>query len=145
VINHDASDTLFMNIVGNTFDPPLPGTYKHFYALIDTPLYRYTQDSIIALTYKTTEAITIAGIQISCNANPDTEIAGNLVYADDLITRANPVIINSINTADGALSDVSITSASVATGKAIYLRLTAEPDAATKWVCVDIIYKAAGY
>ncbi len=144
-MTHHASDTLQLNLVGDTFDPPLPGLYKHFYALIDTPLYRYTQDSIIALTYKTTEAITIAGIQISCDADPTTEIAGNLVYADDLITRANPVIINSVNTATGVLTDVSITSASVAAGKAIYLRLTAEPDAATKWVCVDVVYKAAGY
>ena len=97
--------------------------------------------SSICIITKLPKAITITNIEVTADADPTTEISGNLKYCDAFIGLANPVIINSINTTAGALSDNTITSGSVAAGKCIYINFTALPDVAMK----QLAFTLSGY
>lgn len=77
-------------------------------------------------------ALTVTKIQVELDANPLIEPTGDFKYADDFITLANPVIINDWDTAAGKRTDTSITSGSVASGKAIYLQFDTTPSSTIK-------------
>lgn len=94
---------------------------------IISPNTVYDLDHEIFIAW-TTQATTITKIIVNCDANPATELTGDLKYADDFITLANASIINDFDTTDGKRTDTSITSGAVASGKAIYLSFDAQPD-----------------
>lgn len=85
-------------------------------------------------------AVTISSISISCDADPGTEITGDLKYADAAIGWANPTVINPITTTAGVLKDASMASGNVAANKVIYYCLHSQPDALTKFFSVTIHY-----
>jgi trimeric autotransporter adhesin len=85
-------------------------------------------------------AITVTRINVTCNADPTTEIAGDLKYADTFIGLANAVVINDFDTASGVRNDNTITSASVAAGKCLYVSFDAVPESALKTISFDILY-----
>lgn len=81
--------------------------------------------------------LTITKIQVSNNTTAQ-EVAGDLKYADDLTSFTNPVVINDFDTTSGVRTDTSITSASVAAGKWIYLQFDSQPNAAITWTTIHI-------
>ena len=87
-----------------------------------------------------TQALTITKIQVECSADPTTEITGDLKYADDFIALTNATVINDFDTTAGKRTDTSITSASVASGKAIYIQFDAQPEAALAQIHFHIEY-----
>ena len=57
------------------------------------------------------------------------ELTGDLKYADARTGLADATVINAFETTSGILDDSSITSASVASGKFLYLLFDAVPNA----------------
>jgi len=122
---------VFDNIISTTSNiQSMPHQLK--FTIIDPP-GAYAKSTIIPLWVKTDAALTITNIEFRCDADPTTEVTGDIKYADDLIGLANATVINDIDTTAGTRSDSSITSATVAAGKSIYLSYDTTPDAATKF------------
>ena len=94
----------------------------------------------IELVPKLDAAITVTNIEVTCDVNPTTEIDLDLKYADTFIGKANPVVINALDTTDGVLSDSSITSGAVAATKAIYLDFGDTADSGIGQIGVDITF-----
>jgi hypothetical protein len=107
------------------------------------PADAYDVSATIPIWVKTDGAITITKLEVSCDANPTTEPTGDIKYADAVIGLANAVVINAFDTTDGVLSDSSITSGSVASGKCIYISFDVKPDAALKYIVFDLTFNYA--
>lgn len=85
-------------------------------------------------------AMTITRIEVELNTAAQ-DIVANLVYADDFITQANPVIINALNTSSGVLDDSSPTVGAVPAGKAMFVDFDGNsPNAAITQAFVQITY-----
>lgn len=85
-------------------------------------------------------AITVTRVKVTCNADPTTELTGDVKYADAFIGLANAVVINDFDTATGVRDDSSISTASVAAGKCLYISFDAVPESALKTISFDILY-----
>jgi len=70
--------------------------------------------------------LTITKIQVELDSATN-QVAGDLKYADDFLSLANAAVINDFDTTSGKRTDTSISSASVASGKAIYLQFDSQP------------------
>lgn len=118
------------------------GTHWEKNFTISSPSQTYLVDgSSICIITKVPKAITITNLEVTADADPTTEISGSIKYVDTLIGLANPVIVNSIVTTNGALSDSSITSGSVAAGKCMIVVFDAQPDSAMK----QLAFTLTGY
>ena len=131
---------------GVVFDNPITttsnikGTPKHLRFTIIDPKTAYGKDHEICIWKATDAAITVTNLEVTCNADPTTEPTGDLKYADTFVGLANATVINAFDTANGVLSDSSMTSGAVASGKAIYISFDAEPDAALTQISFDVTY-----
>lgn len=125
-----------------TFTNPtkISGMNQHLKFTMVDPATTYTKDTKFVIWLKVDAAITITNLEVSCDADPTTELAGDLKYADAFIGLANPVVINDFDTTNGVRSDSTITSGAVAAGKVIYIAFDASPDALTKSCSFDITY-----
>lgn len=112
----------------------------HYRFTIASPAAVYAVSSVVPLVLSTDAAITITRVNVSCDADPTTEVAGDLKWADAYIGLANATVINDFDTTAGVRDDSSITAGNVASGKCIYISFDASPDAATKAICFDITY-----
>jgi hypothetical protein len=99
------------------------------FTIID-PATVYGKDTQVCLWAKTDAAIHITNIEFRCDADPTTEPTGDIKYADDLISLANPAVIGAFDTTAGSFSSGAINVA-VAAGKCIYLQWDTTPDVAT--------------
>jgi len=108
------------------------------WTLID-PKGAYGKDHEI-FVWKTDAAITITKIEVSCDADPATEITGDLKWADAFIGLANATVINDFDTTAGVRSDTSITAGAVGAGKCIYISFDAEPLEAITQINFSITY-----
>ena len=114
--------------------------YRYFRTTLISPYDAYIVNPSIPLLQSLNAAITINDIEVTCDKNPNTQISGNLCYADAFIGTANPVSIDKINTTSGVLVDGSISNATVAAGKCIYLAFDAQPSAGIATVNFNIKY-----
>lgn len=124
-----------------TFSLPvrLAGVSKHLRFNIPEPNEWYDRDGEICLWPQTDAALQITNIELTCNANPGTELDWNLKSAATFIGLAGAAVIAAMDTTAGVYSSGALT-ANVAASKAIYLSFDARPDAAITQICVDITY-----
>lgn len=100
-----------------------------------------TANGLVVPVIPTTAAdLTFTNVEVACDINPTTEITGDLKYADDPITLANPVVINDFDTTDGKRSDNSLTNGAVPAGKFVYIHYDTAPEVALKWINHDYTY-----
>ena len=118
-------------------------TDRHIRFTVMDPWSVYAIDTQVCLIPTLSNAIEITNLKVTCNANPATEIQGDIKYADSFIGFANATVINDFDTIDGARSDSSITSGSVAAGKCIYIQFDARPIEAITQISFDITYNYA--
>jgi len=116
------------------------GHRRHFRLTILDPHSAYDIDHEFCIVPKTDAALTITNLEVTCDADPDTEVAGDLKYADSFIGLANATLINDFDTASGVRSDSSISSGSVAAGKCIYIVFDSQPAEAIKQISFDISF-----
>ena len=110
-------------------------THSWEFTIMD-PNGAYDQDTQIFIGWARA-GLTITKIQIELDAATN-QVAGDLKYADDFLSLANSAVINDFDTTSGKRTDTSITSASVASGKAIYLQFDSQPNAAINQMHVHI-------
>lgn len=112
----------------------------HYNLTIPIPSSQYANSIYIPIDPKTSAAKTATAIELSCEADPTTELDADLMQADALIGMANAAILQALDTTNGVLS-LSSQSISIGSGKAVYLRFNAEPDAAIKWISLKVTYE----
>ncbi len=125
-----------LSVANNT---TIPGARDHFRITVVSPNAVFTADSLICLTPKLDAAITVTNIEIS-TSSASYNLDADLKYADSFISRTNATVINALDTSSGVLSDNTITSGSVAAGKAIYLRINSAPNASMMQYSIDISF-----
>jgi len=96
-------------------------------------------DPAWCLVPKTERGLVVTKVEV-VTANANYDIAGDLIYAANFQGKVSPVTINSISTSYGKLTDSTITTGSVPSGKAIYLLLSADPSSSLSQFCIDITY-----
>ncbi len=85
-------------------------------------------------------AMTITRIEVS-TLTAAQELTANLVYADDSITLANPIVINALNTSSGVLDDNTPTVGAVPADKFVFVDFDGNsPNAAITQIVVQITY-----
>jgi len=113
---------------------------RHLRFTLTDPYSLHNIDTQICLIPSLDAAITISNLEVTCDSDPATEIAGDLKYADDFISLSNATVINDFDTTAGVRSDSSITNGSVASGKCIYIEFDSQPIADILQICFDITY-----
>lgn len=134
-----ATDMYLPNHSGITSHPEFKHLNKAWDLVISNPNGVYGKDTQVFLLWAL-RSLVITKIVINLDSNAN-EVLGDLKYADDFITLANPVVINDFDTTAGVRTDTSISSGSVAEGKAIYLQFDAEPNAAINQMHVHIEWR----
>ena len=71
---------------------------QHLRFTIIAPLLAYATDTKFCLIPVTSAALTIESLDVTCDADPATEIAGDLKWADAFIGLANATVINDFDT-----------------------------------------------
>ena len=101
----------------------------------------YGKDHEVCVWCKTDGAITVTGIDLTCDADPSTEMDIDLMWADAFIGLGNSAAIDECNTVSGATSiSTGFDDATVASGKCIYWLLNAEPDSDITQFAWDVKY-----
>jgi hypothetical protein len=106
--------------------------------LVD-PYSIYTKTPTVCLLESLNSAITISNLQVTCDADPTTEIAGDIKYANTFIGTASPTLISAFDTTAGILR--STMSVSVAAGKCIYMAFDSQPSTAITQVNLNLRYQ----
>lgn len=143
-LDHDGTDFVFndsVNLGGNalTTSVNIKSEPKHMVFTIIDPLATQTEDNEVCIWPVTPDSLTVDKIVVTLNASGN-EVAGDLKYADTFIGLANAVVINVFDTSSGVLSDDTITSAGVPSGKAIYIAFDSAPNTAITQMSVDVTY-----
>jgi hypothetical protein len=115
------------------------GTYGP--GTIMSPGAAYDVDADILIEIATAQAITITKIEVTCDADPATELDWDLYWADDFISKTGATLIRAMDTAVGVLSTTSgFNDATVASGKAIYATFAADPGDVITQIGLKITY-----
>jgi hypothetical protein len=118
----------------------IAGARHHLRFTIIDPATAYGKSATICIVPTLDAAITVTNLEVTCGADPTTELTGDIMYADTFIGKATPVVINDFDTAIGVRSDSSITSGAVASGKAIYVSFDTVPETAITQVSFDLSF-----
>jgi hypothetical protein len=116
----------------------IKGMPQHLRFTILDPHNVYDMDTQICIWNKTDAALTVTNLEVTCDANPATQIFGDVKYADTFIGLGTPVVINDFDTTNGVRSDSTITSGSVAAGKCIYIQFDSQPIQAITQINFDL-------
>lgn len=134
-----ATDMYLPNHSGVTNHPEFKSLNKAWDLVISNPHEVYGMDTQVFIGWAL-RAMVITKIVINLDSNAN-DVAGDLKYADTFIGLANPVVINDFDTAAGVRTDTSISSGTVAEGKAIYLQFDSEPAEAINQMHVHIEWR----
>lgn len=100
------------------------------------PYDYYALDTQLPIMY-VKSALTVTKIVVTTNSS-SYNVAGDLKWADSMISLANATVINAFDTSGGVLSDDTITAGSVAAGKWIYLQFDSQPNTAVTFMTVHV-------
>lgn len=103
------------------------GIYRTWDFDIINPNQVYSKDTQVFVAVAKAD-MTITRIRVELNATTN-QVAGDLKYADSFISLASATVINDFDTTSGVRDDSTITSASVAAGKCIYIQFDSQPHA----------------
>ena len=115
-----------------------PHAYDFFVALPSGVFDSGAEQIAIA---ETLGDITITRVKVQLDISTQ-QLDADLKYASDFINLTSPTTINSMDTTSGVLDDTTITSASVASGKVIYMDINTIPheDIKGMWVHIEWDY-----
>jgi hypothetical protein len=102
------------------------------------PNQAVTASTTFCLIPVTDAALTITQLDVTCDADPTTEITGDVKVADAYIGLGNARLVNDFDTTAGIRQDTTISSGAVAASKCIYLSFDAVPEAALKTITFDL-------
>ena len=113
----------------------------HFTFTIFNPGAIYAADHEVCICLRTEAALTITRFDVTCDADPGTELEYSLKYADAFIGFANAVVIDDtatvagVTTVTGGFGDNTVPA-----NKCIYLLLDSDPDDAITQIAFDIMW-----
>jgi hypothetical protein len=111
---------------------------------VPNPNAYYTNVRAQVVLFRASAAITITRIHIQGpDSTPTTELAGDLKYADDILTGgfANAVVIDVCDTTSGAFTATSsFDDATVPSGKYVYFLMDAAPHVDWKDFYIEVYY-----
>jgi hypothetical protein len=114
---------------------------KHFVFNLADPDGLYAIDHEWSIKPCTEKDINITRIDVSCNADPTTELDFDLKFADAFIGLANAAVIDELNTTAGVTTITkNFDSTEVPAGKCLYILFNAEPDAGITQINIDITH-----
>lgn len=116
-----------MNGVTLTLPSRQKKTDHHFLFNLPDPNGLYAKDTHYVIDPNIDAAITITDVTVTCDADPATEIAFDLKFADAFIGLAGATKICSVTTAAGVAHVTTFDDATVPANKCIYLEWTAAP------------------
>jgi hypothetical protein len=96
-------------------------------------------DTKVCLVSRLDAAITITNILCTCDADPTTEVTGDIKYATALIGTAGSILIGAFDTTAGVSTSGTI-SVTVGTTKCIYAVFDTAPDSAIKQIHWDLSF-----
>jgi hypothetical protein len=113
-------------------------SYDFFISLPNAVFDAGTEQIAIA---ETLADITVTRVKVQLDISTQ-QLDADLKYASDFINLTSPTTINSMDTTSGVLDDTTITSASVASGKVIYMDINTIPheDIKGMWVHIEWDY-----
>ena len=134
IVAHTLDSAEVMTIVKDTLD--------HYLVMnIPDPNAYYAIDHEWVMEPITERALTITRIDVTCDADPDTELDFDLKWADAFIGLANAAVIDEMNTTAGVTTITSgFDDATVAASKCIYILFNAEPDENITQVIVKVTF-----
>jgi len=107
----------------------LPGITQHWRGTVILPNAIYAEDHEICIIPATSAALTVTKIQITCDADPATELDIDLKFCDAFIGQANTTTIDACDTTSGTFSATTgFNDATVPSGKCPMWVFGAEPD-----------------
>ena len=119
----------------------IAGLSREYNFTIPDPNGLYSVDTQLCIDPCLPANMTITRIDVTCDANPTTELDMDLKWADAFIGLANATVIEAIDTTNGVTTITSgIDDADIASGKCIYLEFGAEPDDKISQVKIKITY-----
>lgn len=139
-IDQDVQTSASPTFAGLTVAANIVSEPKHLIFTIINPFAVYDGDTQICVWAQTPAALTVTKIEVTCDADPATEIQGDLKWADAFIGLGNAAVINDFDTTAGVRSDSSISSGSVAGSKCIYIEFDAQPIEAITQINFDVTY-----
>jgi hypothetical protein len=114
---------------------------QHFRFNMVNPNGLFDLDAEWCIVPVTEAALTVTRIDVTCHADPTTELDFDLKWADAFIGLANAAVIDELNTTAGVTTITSgFDDATVAASKCIYILFNADPDAAITQVTIDVTY-----
>jgi hypothetical protein len=119
----------------------LPSTTKdkHLRFTIIDPNTAYGKSATLCLIPVLDAAITVTSITVT-TSSASYEVLGDLKWADAYIGLGNATLVNDFDTTSGVRTDTSIASASVASGKCVYISFDSAPSASMTTVSFDITF-----
>jgi len=133
--------TATIDLSGATITGPdrVKGTKFYMDKTIALPNTLYDSDTQWSLIVQTPAALTITNIEVSCDADPETELDWDLKFADAFIGLANATLIVALDTTSGAASiSAGWNDNTVPASKCIYFEFAADPDAAITQIGLQI-------
>ena len=119
----------------------ISGLDQYWNFTIPDPASFYAVDTQICIEAAIPADLTITRVQVTCDADPTTELDMDLYWADSFIGFANAALIVACDTTAGAANITSgFSDATIASGKTVYLVFAAEPDENITQIKVKITY-----
>ncbi len=118
----------------------VPSSVQVLDKTIVDPYSMYEIDTQVFLMRTRTD-IKILRVIVECDADPATEITGDLKSADSFIGLANPVLITDIDTTNGKRDEDEFDEDEIDLLKVIYLQFDTQPDENIKQLHIHIEYE----
>ena len=138
-MNDDANMPEWTNLT----DATMPASVRthHYLFNVQDPNGVYNRDTQICIDPNTSGALTITEVQVTCDADPTTELNWNINWADAFIGLANSTLIVACDTTNGAADiDSGFSDATIAVGKCIYMEFDDAPDPNITQISVKVTW-----
>jgi len=132
-----------LDLSGKTMTMPSrsAGEDKHWMFVVMDPDGAYAIDHEIPIDLGVAAACTVTKIEVTCDADPATELDIDLCFCDAFIGQANTTVIDVIDTTNGTTSIAAgFDDATIPSGKCVFLRFGAEPDSGITQFIVKVTY-----
>lgn len=128
-----------MDFIGSAAGNEIGGLLWEKNFTVTSPSNTYiVAGSSIPIVSKLSKAVTVTSVFVCLDSDPTTEISADLKSVTNPSGWTSPIVINSLSTDSGQLTDTSITAGNVDAGTCIYLNLHAQPDVLSKFMGVTI-------
>lgn len=131
-VTYDDADGTMDFVVPDIQVKYVPGTETDFTGCLLNPAAIYTNDSVnhVAGSFFVEAAITVTEINVTCDADPTTELTVSFYHKANTVGYGSATLIDSVTTVAGTATETTISDATVPAGMVYYT--LSNPDATIK-------------